>query len=260
MSTDQYQEVLTVIVVGVTVFFALVGTIVITMLYYQKKKFQHIDEKRTMAENYQKQLLQSRLEMQEETFSNISREIHDNVGQLLSLAKVQLNIAQLHDKTDMALLDDIKANVGQAMTDLRDIAKSLNSERLQQIPLSQAVEQELQRIGRNGVILCTSNIKGNENPLPEQHKIIVFRIIQECLQNILKHSGADQICIDFDFSNDALQISIRDNGIGFEVQKASQVGLGINNITHRASLIGGKAEIESAVGKGTTITLTIPYV
>jgi signal transduction histidine kinase len=110
------------------------------------------------------------------------------------------------------------------------------------------------------VILCTSNIKGNENPLPEQHKIIVFRIIQECLQNILKHSGADEICTDFDFANGSLQISIRDNGIGFEVQKASLVGLGINNITHRASLIGGKAEIESTVGEGTTITLTIPYV
>lgn len=259
MPNDQYQEVLTVIVVGVTVFLALVGTIVFTMLYYQKKKFQHIDEKRTMVENYQRQLLQSRLEMQEETFNTISREIHDNVGQLLSLAKVQLNIAQQHNLTDTVLLDDIKANIGQAMTDLRDIAKSLSSERLQLTPLSQAVEQELQRIGRNGVFSCTSHIQGHERPLPEQRKVIVFRIIQESLQNILKHAEADEIHIDFDFALHELHIVLRDNGIGFDVQKVGQGGLGIQNITHRASLIGGKASVRSTAGLGTTITLTIPY-
>lgn len=260
MPNDPYQEVLTVIIVGVTVFVVLVGTIVFTMRYYQKKKFQHIEEKRTMAENYQRQLLQSRLEMQEETFNTISREIHDNVGQLLSLAKVQLNIAQQHDKTDMALLDDIKANIGQAMTDLRDIAKSLSNERLQLTPLSQAVEQELQRIGRNGVLSCTSHIQGHEKPLPEQRKVIVFRIIQESLQNILKHAEADEIRIDFDFGIEELHIAIRDNGIGFDVQKVGQGGLGLQNITNRASLIGGKAGVGSTVGRGTTITLAIPYV
>lgn len=259
MSNDQYQEVLTVIVVGVTVFVALVGTIVFTMLYYQKKKFQHMDEKRTMAENYQRQLLQTRLEMQEETFNTISREIHDNVGQLLSLAKVQLNIAQQHDVTDMVLLSDIKTNIGQAMTDLRDIAKSLSTDRLQLIPLTQAVEQELQRIGRNGVMLCRSHIQGQEKPLLDQRKVIVFRIIQESLQNILKHADAGEIHIDFEFAPDELHISIRDNGIGFDVQEAVQVGLGLQNITSRASLIGGKAAVVSTAGHGTTITLRIPY-
>lgn len=260
MPYDPYQEVLTVIVVGVSVFLALVVTIVFTMLFYQKKKFQHIVEKRTMAENYQRQLLQSRLEMQEETFNTISGEIHDNVGQLLSLAKVQLNIAQQHSLTDIVLLNDIKSNIGQAMTDLRDIAKSLSSERQQLTPLSQAVEQELQRIGRNGVFACTSKTQGLEKSLPEQQKVIAFRIIQESLQNILKHAEADEIHIDFDFGPDDLHIAIRDNGIGFDIQKVGQAGLGLQNITNRASLIGGKANVGSTVGQGTTITLMIPYV
>src|SRR5690606_18040773 len=97
-----------------------------------------------MSEAYQKQLLESRLEIQEETFDHISREIHDNVGQLLSLAKVQLNIALQNSQSE--LLNEIKNNVGQAMTDLRDIAKSLNATRLQQIPISEAFSHELQRI------------------------------------------------------------------------------------------------------------------
>lgn len=260
MPVDRYKEFLTVIVVEVSVFLALVGAFVFTMLHYQKKKFQHMEEKRTMAENYQRQLLQSRLEMQEETFTTISREIHDNVGQLLSLAKVQLNIAQQHTQTDRVLLDDIKSNIGQAMTDLRDIAKSLSSERLQLAPLTEAVEQELQRIGRNGVMSCTLNLQGEERTLPEQRKVIVFRMIQESLQNILKHAEADDIQIDITFTPDGLRLVIRDNGVGFDVEKVGDGGLGLQNITNRASLIGGNAQVRSTIGSGTTITLTIPYV
>lgn len=260
MPFDRSKEVLTLIAVEVAVFLGLVGAFVFTLLHYQKKKFQHIEEKRSMAENYQRQLLQSRLEMQEETFTTISREIHDNVGQLLSLAKVQLNIAQQHTQTDPTLLDDIKANIGQAMTDLRDIAKSLSSERLQLIPLSQAIDQELQRIGRNGTLSCTLHLQGEEKPLPEQYKVIVFRIIQESLQNILKHAQADEIHIHLAYNSDLLQLTIRDNGIGFDVEQVGGGGLGLQNITNRTSLIGGNADIRSTIGRGTTITLTIPYV
>lgn len=259
MSNDQYQEVLIVIITGIVIFIVLVGAIVFTMLYYQKKKFQHLQEKRTMAENYQKQLLQSRLEMQEETFNAISQEIHDNVGQLLSLAKVQLNIAGQHEVSDKALLKDIKSNIGQAMADLRDIAKSLSSDRLQLISLPEAVSQEVERICRSGLILCGTQIKGWEKPLSEQKKVILFRIIQEGLQNILKHSNARQIDVNFQFDEQALHITIKDNGAGFDVEAMGQKGLGLKNIKTRASLIGGSASIQSVIDQGTTIRLNIPY-
>ncbi|MGK6351085.1 sensor histidine kinase [Parapedobacter sp. DT-150] len=258
MSNDQYQEILIVICSGVVLFILLVGVIVFTMLYHQKKKFQHHQEKQTMDEAYHKQLLQARLEMQEATFNTISREIHDNVGQLLSLAKVQLNIAEQHEQIDKTLLEEIKHNVGQAMADLRDIAKSLSSERLQQVTLSQAVSQELQRMSRGGVMKCTTAIKGTERPLPEQSKIILFRIIQESLQNVLKHAKAHEIHVAFDFDENGVSIAIRDDGSGFDPASAGQTGLGLQNIISRAALIGGTATINSIVNQGTTITLEIP--
>lgn len=260
MSNDQYQEVLIVIIAAILIFVVLVGVVVFTMLYYQKKKFQHLQEKQTMAETYYKQLLQARLEMQEETFGTISREIHDNVGQLLSLAKVQLNIAGQHEMVDRTLLEEIKANIGQAMADLRDIAKSLSSERLQQITLAQAAKQELQRIARGDALACTMEINGTEKPLSEQQKIILFRIIQESFQNVLKHAKGNKIHMNFDFTESHLSIIIEDNGIGFDPSKNPQTGLGLQNMATRAALIGGTAVIDSTINQGTTITLTVPYV
>lgn len=254
------EDIVLIIVTITSIFLISGGFVVLYISIYNSRKHKYLQEKQNLETAYQKQLLQTRLEMQEETFSTISREIHDNVGQLLSLAKVQLNIAQQHSHTDSLLINDIKSNIGQAMTDLRDIAKSLSSERLQLISLSQAVEQELVRIGRNGILSYIFRILGEERHLSEPRKVVVFRIIQECLQNILKHSKAQEVTIDFEFGNDLLQVAIRDNGIGFDVHKSGLGGMGLLNITQRSELFGGKAVIESIVGEGTTITLMIPYV
>ncbi len=122
--------------------------------------------------------------MQEQTFNTISQEIHDNVGQILSLAKVQLNIIDQSEQLDRTLLADAKDSVSKAMTDLRDIAKSLNSERIQLSGLPEITAQELQRINRAGLILTSIKTEGKEQNMQEQKKLIIFRIIQEALQNI----------------------------------------------------------------------------
>lgn len=259
MPIDRYQEILAVIVTVVVLFMTMLCVLVLIMFNHQRRKFRYAQEKRAMSEAYQKQLLESRLEMQEETFDTISREIHDNVGQLLSLAKVQLNIAGQNVTADRDLLEDIKTNVGQAMTDLRDIAKSLSSERLQWIPLTQAVSQELQRIGRNGLMQCQLGTVGEEHPLPEQSKTIAFRMVQESLQNILKHAQATEIKVLFDFADIGLHIHIHDNGLGFDTEKIATGGLGLQNIKNRAALMGGHVDINSASGEGTTIILHVPY-
>lgn len=259
MPVDHYQEILAVIITVVVLFMALLCVMVLIMFNHQRRKFRYREEKKAMSEAYQKQLLESRLEMQEETFDSISREIHDNVGQLLSLVKVQLNIAEQNGVSNLDLLTDIKTNVGQAMTDLRDIAKSLSSERLQWIPLTQAVSQELQRIGRNGLMQCYLHTEGEERTLPEQNKTIAFRVVQESLQNILKHAQATEIKVLFDFADIGLGIYIHDNGVGFDTEKAATGGLGLQNIKTRAALMGGHADIKSNSGEGTTIIVHVPY-
>jgi YD repeat-containing protein len=206
------------------------------------------------------QLQQSQLEIQEQTFNAISREIHDNVGQILSLAKVQLSIIDQSESFDKALVSEAKESVSKAMTDLRDISKSLNSERIQLSSLVEITGQELQRINRSGIMLTSLTVDGQEQVVAQQKKLIIFRIIQEAFQNILKHSHAKNIDVTFNYDTHQLRISITDNGKGFDKElTTNNDGLGLQNIFTRTALIGGTAQINSIINKGTIITIILPY-
>ena len=147
---------------------------------------------RAAKEEYEKQLLKSQLiEIQELTFNQISQEIHDNVGQLLSLARIQINIMNESENFNRNMLNEVKENIGNAMTDLRDIARSLNSERIRNASIIEAVVIEMERISKSGVIRARVLAEGVECGMNEQKKFILFRVIQECVQNILKHAGSE---------------------------------------------------------------------
>jgi two-component system, NarL family, sensor kinase len=256
---ENYKVVIGVVIAIVVLLLA--GFFIMILVTYsnnRKKKF--IQEKQTLEATFNEQLLKSQLEMQEQTFNTISREIHDNVGQVLSLAKVQLNIIDQSESLDRTLLTDAKDSVSKAMTDLRDIAKSLNSERIQLSSLPEITGHELQRINRSGIMLTSISIEGKEQNMQEQKKLIIFRIIQEALHNILKHSQAKNIGVNFCYETDKLKIDITDNGIGFDKELLTKIeGLGLQNIVSRAALIGGEAHINSIINKGTVITIISPY-
>lgn len=239
---------------------ALVTFIILFIILYQRRYYRHIKEKQLLETHYTQQLLQSQLEMQEQTFNSISQEIHDNVGQVLSLAKVQLNIMAQQKAYNENMVADVKESVGKAMTDLRDIAKSLNSDRIRDASLPEITALELQRISRAGIMIATLQTEGEEHHLRSQNKLIVFRIIQEALHNSIKHSAATTIEVRFLYSLTDLTIHIADNGIGFDMELLSKKdGLGLKNMINRAALIGGNAKIESSINKGTFITLSCPY-
>ena len=249
------------IVVGVAISLAVVAVGIISLfLNYRNKRLQAIQEKEKMQAAFNQQLLQSQLEMQEHTSNIISAEIHDNVGQILSLAKVQLNIIDQGETLDRTLLADAKESVSKAMTDLRDIAKSLNSEQIKLSSLQEITELELHRINRLGLMATSLKTNGETKNLQEQKKLIIFRIIQESLQNIIKHSGAKKIEIWFHYEKDNLKIEVVDNGKGFDKTLLERKeGLGLQNIMSRALVIGGKANINSVPGQGTVITIISPY-
>lgn len=248
------------VVIAIIVLLIAATFIVILVTYSNNRKKQFLQEQQNLQLLFKEQLLQSRLEMQEETFNSISREIHDNVGQVLSLAKVQLNIMEQGATFNQPLLHDIKESVGKAMVDLRDIAKSLNSDRIKLCSLAEMTNHELQRIGRLGTIKVFLSVEGKEQNIEEQKKLIVFRIIQESLQNILKHAHAGKIEVVFYYSDNHFKCELRDDGAGFnpELLKTKE-GLGLQNMTNRAALIGGQVSINSIINKGTTITIDLPY-
>lgn len=259
---DANEQTIVAIVAIIVVLVFLGMLFLITLFYYNNKKTQLARQNQLMKDNFEKQLLQSKLEIQEEIFTNISQEIHDNVGQLLSLAKVQLNILEHGQVLDKSLIGEVKSSVSFAMTDLRDIAMSLSKDRIQSFNLSEAVNREIQRINRLGILNASTIIKGEEKEITGQEKLIIFRMIQESLQNIIKHSGASEATIVFEYATDHKCILISDNGRGFDVpvepNKAN--GLGLKNIFARAATIGATVSITSAGnGEGTTIKIIVPH-
>jgi two-component system, NarL family, sensor kinase len=260
MQDAKDQVVFTIIAVIVILLF--LGVLFLVMLfYYNNKKGQMSKEKQLMRATFDKQLLESKLEIQEQTFDMISQEIHDNVGQILSLAKVQLGILEQKQVVEGDLLGNVKESISQAMTELRDIAKSLSSDRIQQLSLKDSITQEIRRINRSGFIKVASDVQGIEKNIPDQHKMIAFRIVQEGLQNIIKHADASDVKVSLRYLEDRLYITLADNGVGFdpETEMKKKDGLGLQNILRRAELVGGRAEIISKPGEGTTLQIQMAY-
>lgn len=260
MQNAKDQVLFTIIAVIVILLF--LGVLFLVMLfYYNNKKGQMSKEKQLMRATFDKQLLESKLEIQEQTFDMISQEIHDNVGQILSLAKVQLGIMEQKQSVEGELLSNVKESISLAMTELRDIAKSLSSQRLQQLSLQDSISQEIRRINRSGFIKVSSEVQGVEKNIPDQQKLIAFRIVQEGLQNIIKHAGASDVKVSIRWLEDCMFISIFDNGVGFdpEIELKKRDGLGLQNILSRATLVGGKANILSKPGEGTTLQIQMAY-
>jgi len=260
MQNTKDQVIFTIIAVIIILLF--LGVLFLVMLfYYNNKKGQMSKEQQLMRATFDKQLLESKLEIQEQTFDMISQEIHDNVGQILSLAKVQLGIMEHKQVVDGELLGNVKESISQAMTELRDIAKSLSSQRLQQMSLQDSISQEIRRINRSGIIKVSSEVLGAEKNIPDQHKLIAFRIVQEGLQNIIKHAGASDVKVSIRYLEDCMYITIFDNGVGFdpETELKKREGLGLQNILRRATLVGGKADIMSKPGEGTTLQIKMAY-
>lgn len=257
----EVSEITYLIIFGTVAFLAFFIFIGVVVIRYYKKNKEYIEKTIFLRQNFERNLLQSQIETQEQTFNTISQEIHDSVGQLLSLAKVQLSIAEQHENVDKALLADVKSTIGKALTDLRDIAKSLNSNHIRQLTLPEIIQEDLQRINKLGVIKCYIETEGNELTVPEQKKAILFRIVQESLQNILKHAEATQIIVAINFMEQNLKITISDNGKGFDTKSEAikPSGLGLNNLKNRITLLNGSADINSKPGEGTVITLNMPY-
>ncbi len=218
-----------------------------------------------MKNEFQQTLLQTQLEIQEQTLKTISEEIHDNVGQVLSLAKLNLNTmdisktAQLQGKIDSAL-----AQVSKAINDLRDLSKSFNTDNISAIGLVRAVEYELDMIKKTGLHKTGFNVEGKIKRLEPQKELILFRIVQETLHNIIKHAGASSIWISARYTENDLELEINDNGKGFDTAAAGDQdtgsGLGIRNMNNRARLIGAEFNLSSIKDEGTSVAIVLPFV
>jgi two-component system NarL family sensor kinase len=259
---DANQQITSTIIAG-TLILLFFGVLFLAMIvYYNYRRRQTAQEKKAMKAQFDQQLMQARLEVQEQAFTHISEEIHDNVGQLLSLAKMQLSSIEDSALVDQETLSSARENVARAIRELRNLSRSLHTGHISALGIRQAAEEEGQRITRAGQLLVSVTSEGSERDITEDKQLILFRIIQECLQNCVKHAGATSVNIGFTWYPDQLRVRVRDDGKGFDPEvtlRGAAKGLGLQNIRNRARLTGGSGIISSKPGEGTTVTVMMPY-
>jgi two-component system NarL family sensor kinase len=257
------QEKATIILFfGIILLGLLFISFLIIIITYFKKLYRMQAERQQLEARIAEEVNNARNEIQQLTLNNISQEIHDNVGQLLSLAKMQLNLIEEAPEKDGNLIRETKENISKAMSDLRDLAKGMSSDRIKVLGLYDSVTQEAERISKVGAFTIEVNCSGDKKELNHQKQLVIFRVIQECFQNIIKHAQATEVNIFFTYQPGGMDISIQDNGRGFEFNPekfgSATGGLGLMNLFNRVNLVGGTAKVNSAPGKGTQVLLYIP--
>jgi len=236
-------------------FFAL--TLIFLIVVYRKKQREYHRKNVEMQESFKKELLHAQLESQEQTFKTLSQELHDNIGQVLSLAKFNISV---YEMTPAGAGNDhiaqTKVLLNNAISDLRNISRMLHTDYIKDKPLEESVRQELDALEHTRQFATKLEIVGTPFDIDAERRLILFRIIQECMSNIVKHAAASVIEVMLMYDEAHITINIRDNGQGFDTGQ-THAGIGIRNMTNRTQLISGQIEIRSTKGSGTSVVLRI---
>jgi len=231
------------ILLAVTILLLLVTIIIILFVVFSKKKNSLIEEKRLV-------LAKAQMEIREETLRNISWELHDNIGQLMTLAKINAQMAQ----TDPSKIGSVISSVDTGLKQLRLLSKAVNPTFINNLKFEEAIRLELERYNRLDFLKPSMSVDGDIYSIDEKQEIILFRIIQEFLTNSIKHSKATELNVELNYKKSELEIHINDNGIGFSKELIKE-GIGIQSMRNRAELIGAKFILNSIPNEGTKLCL-----
>lgn len=257
---EDKKDLILLIVLSTSIFLFLVLVVIITIARYKIKQQHFFEEKIQLQARFTQTLLQSQLEIQEHTLSHISHELHDNLGQVASLIKINLNTLRLQDPQKATeKIEDTKELIRQLITDLKALSVSLGSDRITQTGLVKAIETEIERLNKTGSFEAVFTRDADLPVMEGNRSIILYRMIQEILNNIIKHSGATEIKVTLGMINNFYKLAISDNGTGFDLaEKQNSNGAGLLNLRNRAALIHAKLTINSSYGEGTNVIIEIP--
>ena len=257
------HNIIIFIIVTTLFILILIAFIVFILFMYQRRHIAYQKGLEVLRSDFEKTLLTTQLEIQEQTFQNISREIHDNIGLSLTLAKLNLNTIDWNDTTHAREKVSGSINfISRAIEDLSYISRALHTGFIEENGLLKALELELNKIQKLGIFNIRYDVTGSPVYMQTQKELVIFRIMQEVLNNCIKHAQATEIAVLLNYQNNAVDIEINDNGKGFispSLPGQAGKGTGLMNIVKRAAFINGTCQVNSAPGRGTSVQMKIPY-
>jgi len=257
------NDIKDLIIITTLIFLIAPGFILAYIFIYNRRKKKHIEEKEQMKLIFDSELVKTQMEIREQTMQTIGADLHDNIGQLLSLTSLTLSSVELDNLVKAREKIDAAHNLTlKSIKEMRLLGKLLQGEQLIGMGLCEAIRNEVNWIEKSGLYEVKYDIAGEQPACNNPDKdLILFRILQEVLNNIIKHAFAKQINIKLEYKAGSIDLQIIDNGSGFDLYQLSddQKGMGLHNIQKRAEIVGGEVFIQSQPGEGTCIQIFIPY-
>jgi signal transduction histidine kinase len=257
--SSESERNLLIYMLGVLVI--IVSLIVLFFIIFQKRKNKLIQEKFEQQKEFDEELIKTQQEIQEETLKHVGRELHDNIGQMLVMSTMQMNAAVkiVNDDNAKIKVSNAAETLKSTLDEVRALSKSLNSDVIFNLGFDATVKNEIERLNKTGLIQSSVTITGEKvNFENKKDELILFRILQEFSSNTFKYAEAKNLNVAVKYHKDRLELSVADNGIGFDINSAEK-GSGLINMGKRAELINADFQLESQPEKGTTLNLVYPY-
>jgi signal transduction histidine kinase len=259
MNEPGTADIVLVYFIGTFAMLLLAGAIFFFFIVYQKRLLKKELEINRIKAEQQKEILKNTVQAQEKERKRIARDLHDEVGAMLSVVK--LNVGRIEKKsTDSkprSLATETKSYLDDVINQVRRISRDLMPPSLEKLGLSFALEEMVNWINKSDQVKIELSRKSKPARFDIKKELAVFRIVQELINNALKHSNASKIFIKIRFAENYMAVSVADNGVGFNPDKLEKTGLGLKNLESRAELMGGQYKMKSSPGKGTFAVLKL---
>lgn len=254
------NEVIYIIILGSIGMLIFVVGFAIFITIYQKRMLQEQEKRRMMDLDYQQRMIQSQIDSQEAERKRIAADLHDSIGSLLWAAKLNIGFLGRSLELNGELKDSYNETMNildQSIDSVKRISWDLTPEAFQHTGLSSSIKELCSRLDGKGLSLMFQEI-GTGIFWKDNRALMVFRIVQELLNNAVKHAKAKRVKVELNWEPTNLIIEVSDDGVGFKPNDDAKNGLGWWNIAHRSKKIGASVEVNENVKTGAVIELTIP--
>ena len=252
-------EYLLITIVFNFLFILFIVAIISYVWQYKRKKREHTFAIKSQQDVHLKELLAIQLEMQQTTMQEIGREIHDNIGQKLTLASLYIqNLLYENKKIDNTeSIESISTIINDSLTDLRQLSKTLTDDTITNKTLVELLQSECLKVNKLKKCWFTYDGEVQATEVTYHVKSMLLRIAQEFIQNSLKHAQCKTIKLNLSQTSAFIVMEISDDGHGFNINETNSLGIGLQNMKKRTETIGGQFLLESN-NTGTHLTIKLP--
>ena len=255
-SQIEETRIIQTLVISTLVILVFASILILAILKYRRKQREYNDREQTIAN----ELIQASLEAKEQVMEDIADQLHINVQQDLTLVKIHLDTLlgeQMNKGREK--LQSAHSLLQKGIQELKSLSRSIDPKMITGHTLEDNISRQLDWIKRKAAIHTVFRTSEKEIELGDQKQILLYRIVQEAINNIISHANATEICIDLKNETKTFLLHIQDNGNGFDMTQPPRHNLGLTSILRRAALMHGECTITSQPGEGTQLYIRIPY-